>query len=130
MEGVRNIPDLKQAAIGKDIICTDSLHADKLPDFRDYQITPEVMPNVKLLNPCPPFYRGEEVSAEVVHDGVDENDIIYSVTYDIKARSNPENLTIENGEIKGQWIRGAYVCGYLKCISEDKYRLYSIGTGF
>ena len=69
MEGVRNIPDLMQAAMGKDVICTDSLSADKLPDFRNYQITPEVMRNAKLLNPCPPFYRGEEVSAEVVRDG-------------------------------------------------------------
>ena len=70
MDGVENIPDLKQAAIGKDVICTDSLSADKLPDFVGYQITPEIMQSsgCKLLNPCPPFYRGEEVSAEVVQD--------------------------------------------------------------
>ena len=55
---------------------------------------------------------------KLVRDGVDENDIIFRVTYDIKAGSNPEKLTIENGEIKGQWIRDAYVCGYLKYISE------------
>ncbi len=68
MYSVRNIPDLKQAAIGRDVICTDSLSADKLHDFAGYQITPEIMRNAKLLNPCPPFYRGEEVSAEVVRD--------------------------------------------------------------
>ena len=70
MDGVENIPDLMRAAIGKDVICTDSLSADKLPDFAGYQITPEIMQSsgCKLLNPCPPFYRGEEVSAEVVKD--------------------------------------------------------------
>ena len=70
MDGVENIPDLMRAAIGKDVICTDSLSADKLPDFSGYQITPEIMQSsgCKLLNPCPPFYRGEEVSAEVVKD--------------------------------------------------------------
>ena len=80
MEGVRNIPDLMQAAMGKDVICTDSLSADKLPDFRNYQITPEVMRNAKLLNPCPPFYRGEEVSADVVRD-----DSFGFVGYDFKS---------------------------------------------
>ena len=68
MDGVENILNLMEAAKGKDVICTDSLSPDKLPDFKDYQITPEVMRNVKLLNPCPPFYRGEEVSPEVVKD--------------------------------------------------------------
>lgn len=68
MDGVENIPDLAQAAKEKDVICTDSLSADKLPDFAGYQITPEIMRNARLLNPCPPFYRGEEVSAEVVRD--------------------------------------------------------------
>ena len=102
MDGVENIPDLKQAAVGKDVICTDSLSADKLPDFAGYQITPEIMqssgckllnpcppssritPEVmrhaKLLNPCPPFYRGEEVSAEAVRD-----DSCGFVGYDFKS---------------------------------------------
>ena len=70
MDGVRNIPDLTRAAVGKDVICTDSLSADRLHDFAGYQITPEVMKcsGCRLLNPCPPFYRGEEVSTEVVQD--------------------------------------------------------------
>ena len=80
MDGVENIPDLKQAAIGKDVICTDSLSADKLPDFAGYRITPEVMRHAKLLNPCPPFYRGEEVSAEAVRD-----DSCGFVGYDFKS---------------------------------------------
>ena len=80
MDGVENIPDLTQAAKGKDVICTDSLSADKLSDFAGYQITPEIMRNAKLLNPCPPFYRGEEVSAEVVRD-----DSYGFVGYDFKS---------------------------------------------
>lgn len=82
MEKVENIPHLMEAARGKDVICTDSLSADKLPDFAGYQITPEVMQSsgCQLLNPCPPFYRGEEVSAEVV-----ENDWNGFVGYDFKS---------------------------------------------
>ena len=91
MDGVENIPDLKQAAVGKDVICTDSLSADKLPDFAGYQITPEIMQSsgCKLLNPCPPFYRGEEVSAEVVQD-----DRYGFVGYDFKSRNISQTESI------------------------------------
>lgn len=69
MEGVTVYHDIKTAVKGKDIICTDSLPAEALSDFRECQITKEVMdmanPNA-ILNPCPPFYRGEEVSEEVI----------------------------------------------------------------
>ena len=80
MDGVKNISDLAQAAAGKDVICTDSLSADKLPDFADYQITEELMrtSGCQLLNPCPPFYRGEEVSAGVM-------DSEYFAGYDFKS---------------------------------------------
>ncbi len=91
MDGVENIPDLKQAAVGKDVICTNSLSADKLPDFAGYQITPEIMQSsgCKLLNPCPPFYRGEEVSAEVVQD-----DRYGFVGYDFKSRNISQTESI------------------------------------
>ena len=82
MEGVRQIPDLRQAAAGRNVICTDSLTPDKLPDFADYQVTSDIMrlTDNGILNPCPPFYRGEEVSAEVL-----ESQEEYFVNYDFKS---------------------------------------------
>lgn len=69
MEGVKVYHDIKEAVKGKDIICTDSLPAEALSDFKECQVTVEIMdmanPNA-ILNPCPPFYRGEEVSEEVI----------------------------------------------------------------
>ena len=38
-------------------------------DFNNCQVTTKVMENANpnaVLNPCPPFYRGEEVSKEVI----------------------------------------------------------------
>ena len=69
MEGVQVFRDIKEAVKGKDIICTDSLPADILGDFEHYQITKEIMDMANenaVLNPCPPFYRGEEVSEDVI----------------------------------------------------------------
>lgn len=54
----------------KDIVLTDSLSVEQLQDFKNYQISSELMQtanNNALLNPCPPFYRGEEVSSEVIN---------------------------------------------------------------
>lgn len=69
IEGVKVYHDIKTAIQNKDIICTDSLSAEELNDFRDCQVTKEIMdmanPNA-VLNPCPPFYRGEEVSDDVI----------------------------------------------------------------
>lgn len=65
MESVAVTHDIHEAVRGKDIICADSLPKDVLPDFADFQITEEVMKEANegaLLNPCPPFFRGEEVS--------------------------------------------------------------------
>lgn len=67
--GVDHIIDLKNAIIGKDIICTDSLASNILKDFSEHQVTLEIMENANknaILNPCPPFYRGEEVSNDVI----------------------------------------------------------------
>ena len=69
IEDITIYHDIKTAIRRKDIICTDSLCAEELEDFRDCQVTREVMdmanPNA-ILNPCPPFYPGEEVSADVI----------------------------------------------------------------
>ena len=80
MEGVQVFRDIKEAVKGKDIICTDSLPADILGDFEHYQITKEIMDMANenaVLNPCPPFYRGEEVSEDVI-------DSDYFVGYEFK----------------------------------------------
>lgn len=69
IEGVSTYNNIRDAAIGKDIICTDSLPADALDDFKDCRVTSEIMKMANegaVLNPCPPFYRGEEVSDEVI----------------------------------------------------------------
>ncbi len=78
--GVKWVSDIRKAIAGKDIVCTDSLSKDAWEDFAPYQITTELMKQANenaLLNPCPPFYRGEEVSAEVI-------DSDYFVGYDFK----------------------------------------------
>ena len=69
MEGVPVYHNIMEAAKGKDIICTDSLPAEAVRDFRECQVTKEAMEMANggaVLNPCPPFYRGEEVSEEVM----------------------------------------------------------------
>lgn len=69
MEDVPIYYDIKEAIRGKDIICTDSLPAGIVNDFGKCQITKEVMDMANqnaVLNPCPPFYRGEEVSEDVI----------------------------------------------------------------
>lgn len=80
MDEVQVYHDIKEAIRGKDIICTDSLPANAFNDFRNYQITKEVMDMANknaVLNPCPPFYRGEEVSDDVIQSG-------YFVGYEFK----------------------------------------------
>jgi len=61
--------DLQAAIIGKDIVCTDSIPENIISEFKDYQITKEIITQANdgaILNPCPPFYRGEEVSEDVI----------------------------------------------------------------
>jgi Ornithine carbamoyltransferase len=61
--------DLSVAIRGKDIVCTDSLPSTDLPDFERYQISKEVMDLANsgaVLNPCPPFFRGEEVAVNAI----------------------------------------------------------------
>lgn len=69
MENMTVYHNIKTAIKGKNIICTDSLSEKELNDFRDCQVTKEIMDMAEkdaVLNPCPPFYRGEEVSRDVI----------------------------------------------------------------
>ncbi len=80
MESVTVINNLNQAIDGKDIICTDSLPGDLVNEFSGCRVTKETMQLANegaVLNPCPPFYRGEEVSADVINSS-------YFVGYEFK----------------------------------------------
>ena len=69
MHGLVSYNNIYDAVVGKDIVCTDSLPASALTDFKDCQVTTAAMKMANegaILNPCPPFYRGEEVSKEVM----------------------------------------------------------------
>ena len=69
MEGVVSYHNINNAISGKDIVCTDSLPASDLVDFKECQVTIAAMERANegaVLNPCPPFYRGEEVTEEVI----------------------------------------------------------------
>lgn len=69
IEGLTIHHNILEAIKGKDIVCTDSLPAAVLDDFKDCQVMVEAMKLANkgaILNPCPPFYRGEEVSEEVI----------------------------------------------------------------
>lgn len=69
IEGACVCYDIEQAIKGKDIICTDSIPSSAKEDFKDYQITLERLKQANTgacLNPCPPFYRGEEVSVDAI----------------------------------------------------------------
>ena len=62
--------NIQDAIIGKDIICTDSIPDKAKEDFKEYQITLQHMERANkgaVLNPCPPFFRGEEVSEDVIN---------------------------------------------------------------
>lgn len=80
MEEIPTSNNLIEAIKNKDVVCTDSLPSGIIKDFKDFQITKTIMEmanNGAILNPCPPFYRGEEVSADVI-------DSQYFVGYEFK----------------------------------------------
>ena len=69
IEGLVSYDNIYEAIVGKDIVCTDSLPAAILNDFKECMVTLDAMKKANkgaVLNPCPPFYRGEEVSADVI----------------------------------------------------------------
>lgn len=60
--------NIKRAMAKSDIVLTDSL-GEYVDDFKPYQITIDLMRMARpgaMLNPCPPFYCGEEVDEEVI----------------------------------------------------------------
>lgn len=70
LENIKTYTDIEEAVSGKDIICTDSIPDKAKEDFKGYQITLQHMQKANpgaVLNPCPPFFRGEEVSADVIN---------------------------------------------------------------
>ncbi len=80
IDGMVSHYDIEKAIVGKDIVCTDSLTENILDDFKKCRVTTQVMKKANkgaILNPCPPFFRGEEVSGEVVNSD-------YFVGYEFK----------------------------------------------
>lgn len=80
IEGLVTYQNIYDAVKEKDIICTDSIPKSELEDFKECQVTKKAMEMANkgaILNPCPPFYRGEEVSEDVI-----ESD--YFVGYEFK----------------------------------------------
>ena len=70
IEGINVYHNIDEAVIGKDVILTDSIRKEHLGDFKNYKVTKSVMDKANkdaILNPCPPFYRGEEVLDEVIN---------------------------------------------------------------
>lgn len=69
MEGIVWLPDLKEAIKNRDIICTDPILEEDSKYFAEYQITKDIMDKANpgaVLNPCPPFCRGGEVSQDAI----------------------------------------------------------------
>ena len=80
IEGITAYEDIAEAVAGKDIVCTDSLPSHAREAFKKCQVTKAIMDKANkgaLLNPCPPFYRGEEVAADAI-------DSEYFVGYEFK----------------------------------------------
>lgn len=62
--------DISKAIIDKDIILTDPIGKENLDDFKEHQVSKKLMNTANkgaILNPCPPFFRGQEVSEDVIN---------------------------------------------------------------
>ena len=69
IDGLVVYNNIMEAISGKDIVCTDSLPKNSLEEFKQCQVTKQAMAAANkgaVLNPCPPFYRGEEVTEEAI----------------------------------------------------------------
>lgn len=69
LDGIRIHRSLNEAVAGKDVVCTDSIPEQAKEAFKEYQITLRHMQGANagaVWNPCPPFYRGEDVSEDVI----------------------------------------------------------------
>lgn len=72
--------DINEAIKNTDVVLTDPIPNDCREAFQSYQITKSLLNSAGrriVLNPCPPFTRGEEVSADVI-------DSSYFVGYSFK----------------------------------------------
>ncbi len=61
--------EIFDAVKGRDVVCTDSLPENAKDKFAECQVNMDAMKQANkgaILNPCPPFYRGEEISADVI----------------------------------------------------------------
>jgi ornithine carbamoyltransferase len=70
IENVNVEHNIEQAVKHSDIVITDSVPAKFINDFKPYQISFDLMRQAKpnaILNPCPPFTRGEEVSQDAIN---------------------------------------------------------------
>lgn len=70
IEGVPIYYNIYEAVKNKDVVCTDSLPKSVISDFTACQVTKKAMELANegaVLNPCPPFYREEEISADVIN---------------------------------------------------------------
>lgn len=70
LDNIKIHREISEAVKGKDIICTDSIPDKAKEDFKGYQVTLSHMQHANdgvILNPCPPFYRGEEVSDDAIN---------------------------------------------------------------
>lgn len=70
-DSIRFSTDLRESIADADIVLTDSLPEGlRNQEYYDkYQITSELISTAgehALLNPCPPFFRGEEISADLI----------------------------------------------------------------
>ena len=69
MDGVEVVHDLNLAMRGTDVVLTDSLSSDAVDDFAPFRVTAAAMREANsgaVLNPCPPFFRGEEVAEDAI----------------------------------------------------------------
>lgn len=69
IEGLPVYYDINEAVSGRDIVCTDSLPETALAEFQNCRVTKAVLDKANpgaVLNPCPPFFRGEEVSEDAI----------------------------------------------------------------
>ena len=70
LENIKSYTNIEDAIADKDIICTDSIPDKAKEDFKEYQVTLRHMEKANegaILNPCPPFFRGEEVSEDAIN---------------------------------------------------------------
>lgn len=70
MKGGNIKHNILSAIKNQDVVLSDSLGKEQWKDFKDFQITRELMAMANdkaILNPCPPFYRGEEVTSDVIN---------------------------------------------------------------